>query len=108
MRSNGLTGQAVVLKGNLAREIQQTRDRDKAISGRKVKLDLGRSPFTKKFTCNGSQSVADNAKKEFFLSSKKDSAYSPGMYPKGEFLDHSKKWKNALNVHAAALNESHS
>lgn len=37
MRSNGLTGQAVVLKGNLAREIQQTRDRDKAIpvSGRK-------------------------------------------------------------------------
>ncbi|KAE9584100.1 hypothetical protein Lalb_Chr17g0337411 [Lupinus albus] len=30
MRSNGLTGQAVVLKGNLAREIQQTRDRDKA------------------------------------------------------------------------------
>lgn len=27
MRSNGLTGQAVVLKGNLAREIQQTRDK---------------------------------------------------------------------------------
>lgn len=28
---------------------------------------------------------------KLFLSSKKDSAYSPGMHPKGEFLGHSKK-----------------
>lgn len=57
MRSNGLTGQAVVLKGNLAREIQQTRDRDKAsLSSKWSQANyLGRSPFTKKFTCNGSQ-----------------------------------------------------
>ena len=69
MRSNRLTGQAVVLKGNLARKIQQTRDRHKASLSSKWSQanDLGRSPFTKKFTCPATdlkQSVADSAKKE--------------------------------------------
>ncbi|PNX59720.1 NADH-ubiquinone oxidoreductase chain [Trifolium pratense] len=68
MRSNRLTGQAVVLKGNLARKIQQTRDRDKASLSCKWSQanDLVRSPFTKKFTCPATdlkQSVADSAKK---------------------------------------------
>lgn len=68
MRSNRLTGQAVVLKGNLARKIQQTRDRHKASLSSKWSQanDLGRSPFTKKFTCPATdlkQSVADSAKK---------------------------------------------
>jgi len=68
MRSNRLTGQAVVLKGNMARKIQQTRDRHKASLSSKWSQanDLGRSPFTKKFTCPATdlkQSVADSAKK---------------------------------------------
>jgi hypothetical protein len=60
MRSNRLTGQAVVLKGNQARKIQQTRDRDKASLSSKWSQanDLVRSqPVYKEvhMPCNGSQ-----------------------------------------------------
>lgn len=66
MRSNRLTGQAVVLKGNQARKIKQTRDKASLSSKWSQANDLGRSPFTKKFTCPATdlkQSVADSAKK---------------------------------------------
>ena len=36
------------------------------------------------------------------LSSKKDSAYSPGMHTKGEFLDHSKKGSKEILIQEAS------